>query len=341
VSRPPFKAIQDEPGQFGWGLGIDAEVTKHTDALALLPVTYAASAGGFNFAGPFTSLLDIATGEGFIMKPTTDTHQGVIGWQHASPAGYLFHLEARAGSAAPAAMIGIGLDVKAPDGGLGASGILISNKVGAQGIVLSNGVGNDNPNGYGLYGANDSAIAPLVSLHQRVAGAAPAFEVISDAANAGQTLARFLTPGNHLAGDINASTGTLRWIDPARMNALTLSNPTGTGAPAGLTVTDPSAVTAIGEFGVQAGIVDVGVNLFRPTGDGRFWGFRMTTDANLVKFQTSDTAAKGAESFSTVMTMKMGAIGFFGVTPVAKPTGVAVTAAAIHAALVSLGLVAA
>lgn len=34
-------------------------------------------------------------------------------------------------------------------------------------------------------------------------------------------------------------------------------------------------------------------------------------------------------------------IGFFGATPVVKPTGVAVTAAAIHAALVSLGLIAA
>jgi hypothetical protein len=32
-------------------------------------------------------------------------------------------------------------------------------------------------------------------------------------------------------------------------------------------------------------------------------------------------------------------IGFFGATPVTKPTGVAVTAAGIHAALVSLGLI--
>jgi hypothetical protein len=34
-------------------------------------------------------------------------------------------------------------------------------------------------------------------------------------------------------------------------------------------------------------------------------------------------------------------IGFFGTTPIAKPTGVAVTAAGVHAALVSLGLIAA
>lgn len=39
-----------------------------------------------------------------------------------------------------------------------------------------------------------------------------------------------------------------------------------------------------------------------------------------------------------IMTNATG-MGFFNATPVAKPTGVAVTAAAIHAALVSLGLI--
>lgn len=34
-----------------------------------------------------------------------------------------------------------------------------------------------------------------------------------------------------------------------------------------------------------------------------------------------------------------GKVGFFGATPVAQPTGVAVTAAEIHAALVALGLI--
>jgi hypothetical protein len=33
-------------------------------------------------------------------------------------------------------------------------------------------------------------------------------------------------------------------------------------------------------------------------------------------------------------------VGFFGAAPTAKPTGVAVTAAGVHAALVSLGLIA-
>jgi hypothetical protein len=35
-----------------------------------------------------------------------------------------------------------------------------------------------------------------------------------------------------------------------------------------------------------------------------------------------------------------GAIGFYGATPVAKQTGVAITVAAVHAALTALGLIA-
>jgi hypothetical protein len=48
----------------------------------------------------------------------------------------------------------------------------------------------------------------------------------------------------------------------------------------------------------------------------------------------------GAEAF-VIQTLSAGTLGFFGATPVARPTGVAVSAAAIHAALVSLGLIAA
>lgn len=36
-----------------------------------------------------------------------------------------------------------------------------------------------------------------------------------------------------------------------------------------------------------------------------------------------------------------GQVGFYGTAPIAKQTGVAVTAAAVHAALVALGLIAA
>ena len=42
----------------------------------------------------------------------------------------------------------------------------------------------------------------------------------------------------------------------------------------------------------------------------------------------------------TALTSASDKIGFFGASPIAKPTGVAVSAAGVHAALVSLGLIA-
>ena len=57
------------------------------------------------------------------------------------------------------------------------------------------------------------------------------------------------------------------------------------------------------------------------------------------------TVAEGAHMvLGTVTGMKVGTagsqkLGFFGATPIVQPTGVAVTAAGIHAALVSLGLI--
>jgi len=45
------------------------------------------------------------------------------------------------------------------------------------------------------------------------------------------------------------------------------------------------------------------------------------------------------DSFPTAATLSAQKIGFWNATPVAKPTGVAVTAAGIHAALVSIGLI--
>ena len=67
----------------------------------------------------------------------------------------------------------------------------------------------------------------------------------------------------------------------------------------------------------------------------------MTTDAATLTF-----ADKVDMVFNTTTGTKIGTsasqkIGFFDATPIQKPTGVAVDATGIHAALVSLGLIAA
>jgi hypothetical protein len=53
------------------------------------------------------------------------------------------------------------------------------------------------------------------------------------------------------------------------------------------------------------------------------------------------TAGVDLNATGGVFVMRADSAGFFGAAPAAKPTGVAVTAAAIHAALVTLGLIAA
>lgn len=68
-----------------------------------------------------------------------------------------------------------------------------------------------------------------------------------------------------------------------------------------------------------------------------------TTDITLISADASDRVSirSGTLLVGATGTMVTGNVGFYGTTPVAKPTGVAVTAAGIHAALVTLGLIAA
>jgi hypothetical protein len=291
-----------------------------------LPPTFAPKSGGFNFSGPFTSLLNETTGEGFVIKPPTDSRPAVFGWQHASPAGYVFHFESRAGSAAPAAFIGIGLDTAAPDGTLGMSGILIANKVRAQGIVLRNHETITHGDAFGFYGAQDSAVAALVSLHARRANSTTLLELVADVANtATGKLAVFKTAGNHLAGDIDAATGTLRWIDPVDVRALTvrrditLNNDTGSGSYAKLAVTSTAANPAILELTAdQANGSNAHLAYYRPTGGGTYWASRLVATGQNLELQASPAVAKGSETFTAVIGIRNNSVGFFGTAPITK-----------------------
>ena len=64
-----------------------------------------------------------------------------------------------------------------------------------------------------------------------------------------------------------------------------------------------------------------------------------TTGYNVLAFDGG--AGAGTMKVRANLALEGGALGFFSATPAAKPTGVAVTAAGIHAALVTLGLIAA
>lgn len=319
-----------------------------------------AAIGGWdgNFSQPFTSMGDLASGAGFIAKSATiNPQQGVIGWQHASNFGYLLHFESRPGGAAPGAMIGIGLDAKAPDGGLGVAGILISNKVGSQAIIVSNGALNDNPNGFGFYGTQASLVAPLMALHSRGGGLAPLLQlkVESGTPTVGQVLARFITAGNHLSGDISAVDGTLRWIDLANFHdtqvntVLSVLNRTGTGLPAKLQITDNAANAALLEAQVNSDNKSNGAySIYRADGTGKNWASRFVAISNVSHLQASPGAAKGAETWKSIISFTDQNLGFYGSTAVTQQSiSAAATDAAstqtlvndLRAKLLALGLV--
>lgn len=67
---------------------------------------------------------------------------------------------------------------------------------------------------------------------------------------------------------------------------------------------------------------------------------RISLQANSINGFSLTTDASGSGT-RRGLTLDTGTLGFYGTAPIAKPTGVAVTAAGIHAALVSLGLIAA
>ena len=60
MSRPPFIAVQDEPGQFAWGLGIDTAVTEHTTDIAAHAARALAILADGSTALTLTALTDLA-----------------------------------------------------------------------------------------------------------------------------------------------------------------------------------------------------------------------------------------------------------------------------------------
>ncbi|WP_432794462.1 hypothetical protein [Rhodococcus ruber] len=83
-------------------------------------------------------------------------------------------------------------------------------------------------------------------------------------------------------------------------------------------------------------------NYVYDTGASQYVAHRLNADVQYQSLTSYAAAAPGAESagFDGIR-VGFNKVGFFNAAPVAKPTGVAVTAEAIHAALVTLGLIAA
>lgn len=133
--------------------------------------------------------------------------------------------------------------------------------------------------------------------------------------------------------------------DPLGSTGLTVN------AAAGASVNGDTLLSVIGDTtGVFEVAADGGIGA---NGDAAYSGhtikiggnsiLRADADSTLLAAAVGSTfgvtiAASGAET-GVIQVKSGGKLGFFLATPVVKPTGVAVTAAGIHAALVTLGLI--
>jgi hypothetical protein len=264
-------------------------------------------------------------------KDEDDTTPGAWDFLVKHTTGYAEHVQTREPVNADvdgAFVRAIGLDASSRGGGMGIGGYLFSNKKRAVAVRIHQQATITHSDAYGLHGYQESTLAPIIRLEQRVTNAAPLIDAgVTGAAPAGtaQKLARFTTAGNHLAGDISAYDGTFRWIDPAVLydsthyTSLVVRNGKGAGDPAYLRVTDPGLNAGIMEIANRTGdVTRVEQTFWASTGSGSYWSYRMRTAANRFDFMAAGPAAKGSETFTPVISIANNAVGFYNTAPIAK-----------------------
>lgn len=268
----------------------------------------------------------------------TTTGAGVINWVHNGDYGYLIHLTTGANIAAPYACLAIGVDNAG-------NGMLVSNKSTGVGIAIAQNNTISSATAYALKVSQDSTTAPAVYLEQTRTSAKEALVVIQNGtAGTSQILMRFTAATGGLVawgydiGRVYADTGRFDWMKELRSN----------GSKVVALETDTALTGNVSQVAMSASGSSSFLTFSRYSGSaGLHYPWRIRTSGSTgLEFVTGSAAAIGSESFTlTALTMNTvssaAGLGFFGTAAVAKPTGVAVSAAGIHAALVTLGLIAA
>lgn len=266
---------------------------------------------------------------------------GILNWVHDGPsANYLLHLTMGENVNAAAAAIGIGVDNRG-------YGIAIPNKKSGEGIRQRQYATIDSYTAYGYHGMQQSGLAPLMFLEQIAdpdTVAAPLLVLNNQqiTPGVGQKIASFRSAGAIL-GDIYADTGVFEW----RKTIQTL------GSKISASTTTNSVTGDRAELGGIAG--SPMLRFYRYGGSSKHYPWRIaSTNTSEVSIQAGALEALGTETYDTTY-IKFNRpftggtqIGFFGATPVPRPTvGVAATDAAstetlvnnLRIALIELGLV--
>lgn len=321
-----------------WGSAVHDAVNG---AAMVADVGTAGTTTGDALKATYVSLAGTTPGNVPVIKPAGDARAGVWEFTHNDTTGYLYHLLAGAGMSHTAALIALGVD----NNGIG---LLVPNKATGRGIVGDQRSTVAATDAYWLHATQRSTAAPLVRLEQNAAGVAPALQLIAfnegaTPPTAAQQLLYVSDPVGQ-AGAVYAADGRLEW-----RRQVTIQDKDGTTT-SYLTVTDNSGVPVDSRKHTQ--VQKDGAYWWNPTGTaGTWWPFAVRGQGSHLFIEAGgSSSAVGTATRTALVDFQNGKIGFFGATPVARPTGtpVAATDAAttqtlvnsLRASLVALGLIA-
>lgn len=233
-----------------------------------------------------------------------------------SPAGDLFHFTTGPNKGDNGAVIAIGNHY-------GGHGIVINNYGGdgsgknTGGLNVTNLALIDNAVSYGVQFTQQSNLSPLFRIRSSAADSAPLLIFSTDQAqNAGTYLTKWAANGVNF-GAITADTGIIDWAKTIQTTALASGD-----VPTIKVMDEASPKTTV--YLAAKTIGETGLRVYRSLTDGSTayaYGWLATTDR--LKLQVGNGAAAiGSETLNTMIEVRCSTakqMGFFGVTPVARP----------------------
>lgn len=265
-------------------------------------------------------------GEVPVLRHVGDGRAAVWEYVHDGGGGYVWHLLVGPDSTNGSWVVGFGVD-----GGSGGA-FIVRNKAAGVATKWEQVETISDPQAYGIAWEQKS-MAPLVMAEQKPQASAPIEKFVSYRADGGELALVEYYGADSSGGYVRARDGALVWT----ADIVTHS---------GGALRAKNNITAAQEDEIH--VRNDELRLVSDTGSpGLFWHKRVRHAGQSMYFELSETQAGGPDAagdwWHTAAEFQQAGsetrIGFYGKPPVAKPTGVPVTVAGIHAALVALGLI--
>jgi hypothetical protein len=262
-----------------------------------------------------------------VMKDSTDTRPGVFEWINDAPNGTLFHMLIGANATKTSTWI---MTIGGDNPG---NGFLWNAKTQGVGVKIDQNATVTGSDSYGLQVTQMNANSPAAFFATNVDGAADTMRLFAtdNVVSPTQNLLHVMVDSSVTAGRIRAADGVIDWKrDIQTFGSSFRSRPDSLDADAS---THHLFMDSNGwEVDSASGSA------------GQWWVGKIARDGWNMKFQGSQGfGGRGGTGtvLSTLITIGYGGkLSFFDAAPVSKPTAVPVTAAGVHAALVTLGLIA-